>query len=55
MFFRELVGSLRECVFGFMNKKVLLDWLKNVLMDCLIYLDGDWGEIKWSDKLKFCK
>lgn len=55
MFPRELVGSLRERVFGLTNKKVLPDWLKNASMDRLIYPDGDWGEIKWSDKLKPCK
>lgn len=55
MFPRELTGSLRERVFGMTNKKVLPAWLKSASMDRLIYSDGDWDTVKWTDKVKPCK
>jgi len=55
MFPRELVGSLRERVFGLTNKKLLPAWLKAASMDRLIYPEGDFELVKWNDKVKPCK
>lgn len=55
MFPRELIGSLRERVFGLTNKKLLPGWLKAASMDRLVYPEGDFDLIKWNDKVKPCK
>ncbi|KAG0574010.1 hypothetical protein KC19_VG227600 [Ceratodon purpureus] len=55
IFPREMTGSLRERVFGLINKKILPTWLHSASMDRLVYPDGDWETVRWNDKVKPCK